>query len=471
MPIIDAVKATIRRFICLPSSDATLLAAFVVGSHIEKATLPIPVINSLFAGSGKSQLQKILARLMKDGLYVKRPTAAGLRRTVSDGKYSLILDEADQWLFDESNMRQFALSLNAMFDSDHAVSLMAEQTKSGAYKVVQDRMSSMPVTISGKDIMTSSTLNNKKWDTVRSRTILINIEEAPPGWIERHERYKGQEHTYDPELDKIRRQISRWVKDHEQALLNCDPDMRLPDGKLVANREADKFRVLFHIADVDGCGADLREIVAGMQQDYRPELKRLLLSICHLMVTRNSGDHLSSAEIIDQLRQLDHPQLRSITSPTTLASDTNLGGIPGLKPGTKVRIRREGKTLQGYRADEIIKVHGIHCRAEDDEFAAKLLDISAASPEPAAPSFPTLLSQAQALRNMHPRDLNVWCDGSFDQGIDLTNILDDMAHQRDQCAHGSYEFHTFNDAIANVERWIEREASIKLLRSRLAKDD
>lgn len=114
------VKTLFRRLVDIGEEWCTLLALWVMGTHVHRMFYAFPYAY-LFAaqGSGKTVILKVASKLAHNGELVLDPSSSSIFRLVDKTSCTLCIDEADK--LDPLKNREFVGIVNAGYESGHSI--------------------------------------------------------------------------------------------------------------------------------------------------------------------------------------------------------------------------------------------------------------------------------------------------------------------------------------------------------------
>jgi putative DNA primase/helicase len=224
--LFDAVLDRFVAYSYSPAGAPVVFSAFMGHTHAFPAFHYSPRINILSDKEtcGKSTIVKVIASMAPRPFRVQNLRPPVVYRIIDKRQPVVLLDEIETYL---PLYRELLGLLNAGNSSDALVP-RCDGHHIRLYKAFA------PVVLAGIGDL---------FRTLRSRSILIHMTEAPEGVT--LTRFDSQ-HL---ELEKtLAQKLARWAADNLKAIAACDPP--LPKG--VRNRVADNWRPLFQIAHVVG---------------------------------------------------------------------------------------------------------------------------------------------------------------------------------------------------------------------------
>jgi putative DNA primase/helicase len=190
---------------------------------------PLIAISAPAPECGKSVLLSLLGALVPRPQSTDNMSPAPFFRLAASHKPTFLIDEVDAWFKEDS---QLPSAINASFEKYGGGVLRCV----GDSHEVQSFDTFTPVAVCGINV------TKRLPPATVSRSIVIELDRALPGEVEIP--YDQRKHR--GELEVLSRKLARWISDND--FRNCDPT--LPAG--VMNRQADKWRPLFAIAEAAG---------------------------------------------------------------------------------------------------------------------------------------------------------------------------------------------------------------------------
>jgi hypothetical protein len=299
--LLDEVRATISRYVVLPSDEAlTAVTLWTVATHavdvLEHATRLC--IHSPVKRCGKSRLLEVLAGLVHSPLETTNISVPALFRVIDKAASppTLLLDEADRLLG------------NARKDEDHAdlVALLNNGFRRGSptYRCVGPKME--PTAFSNFAFAAAAGIGRLP-DTVEDRGINVTMRRRLPG--ERVAKYRLR--TDLPRLHELRDRLAVWVnRNIEDIEAASVADGSVPDS--LEDRQQDAWEPLYGIAVAAGAAwpdradAAAARLAREAEQVEAETLEgRLLVDIKSVFETRPNSVFVSTTELLHALHQND----------------------------------------------------------------------------------------------------------------------------------------------------------------------
>jgi hypothetical protein len=221
--LLDQIAAAVGAHVVLPSGGKELIALFILHCHAHDAAQfsPLLAIESPDSGCGKTTLFRVLAALTPRPLFVSSLTPAGLYRTVTRNKRTLLIDEGDLIALGKKELR-------GILDGGHFRGAAHVLRANGIF----DAWCPKAIALVGS-LPTS----------LRDRSILIALKRKLPS-----ETVASWEPTALVRLNKLGELAAVWAAQRHDRLATANPLM----PPLLTNRAADNFTPLLAIADAAG---------------------------------------------------------------------------------------------------------------------------------------------------------------------------------------------------------------------------
>src|SRR5262249_45491358 len=171
----------------------------------------------------KTTLLDVLSRLVPRPLPSQHVTPAAIFRVVEAHQPTLLIDEADTFLYDNDDLRGI---LNGNRKGSRVLRTVGDDHEPRAFSVY----TAVAIALIGQ-----------LPDTLHDRAVIIDLQRRRASEPITSFRPDRADH-----LDVLARKMVRWAKDHTDRIAERDPEMRL------INRRADNWRCLLAIADEAG---------------------------------------------------------------------------------------------------------------------------------------------------------------------------------------------------------------------------
>ena len=224
------ISATFERHVVMPKCAADVVALWVAHAHCFEAFEHTPrlILMSATRRCGKTLVRDIASFLVPRPLPTENISTAALFRIIESSKPTLLVDEFDGWLRENSE-------LISILNSGHkrggqVARCVGDDSDVRAFRVFA------PVLIAGIGSLPP---------TLADRSIVIRLQRASEEEIRGKARFDSRKPEH---VQVLARKLARWVSDNRHKLGSIDP--KLPGGCF--NREADVWRPLFAIAEAAG---------------------------------------------------------------------------------------------------------------------------------------------------------------------------------------------------------------------------
>ncbi len=331
--LLNEMMEMVDRHIVLPPGAAPTIALWALFTYCLDAVSisPMLAIESPVLRCGKTQLLRLIRRLVCRPVLASNLTAAVIFRVVERDQPTLLIDEGDTLLKDNEALR-------GILNSGH--------TRDAAYVY--------------RNVAVGRDWEPVKFSTWCPKAIAL-IRELPHtlqdrSLVVRMRRRKQSESVQlldlahldrlRPTFDRLRKQCRRWVSDHLEQLRKAEPDA--PEG--LHDRARDNWSPLLAIADLAGGGWPVRCRKAARRltstiddEDFGVELLRDIRAVI------GNGAMVRTKELLDRLRNLDDRPWRTWKGSGLDAHQLARLLKPfGIHPAGTMRLG--GLTFKGYRA-------------------------------------------------------------------------------------------------------------------------
>jgi hypothetical protein len=222
--LLNGIAAAIRRHVVMSKSASHICALWIVHTYLIDRFLVSPRLGicSPTKRCGKTLLLDVLNRLVARPLSTSNVTPAAIFRVVEAHRPTLLIDEADTFLYDNDELRGV---LNGNRKGSTVLRTVGDDHEPRAFSVY----SACAIALIGA-----------LPDTLHDRSATIDLQRR---------RARDRIRPFRPDradyLDVLARKAARWTQDHATAIGDADPAM--PSG--IINRAADNWRSLLAIAD------------------------------------------------------------------------------------------------------------------------------------------------------------------------------------------------------------------------------
>lgn len=286
--VLDDLEEAFTRHLALPSGAAPTLALWTVHAHAHDASpiSPVLAVTSPEKRCGKTTLLELLSALVPRPLPASNVTAATVFRAVEAWRPTLLVDEADTFLRDGSELR-------GVLNSGHLRSQAYVPRCVGDDHEVRQFRTWAPKAVA---------LIGELPDTLGDRAVEIRMRRrAPDEEVERLRRDRLED-----DMAPLRRRSWTWAREREDVLRAADP-ADLPE--CLHDRERDNWRPLIAISDVAGGrwperARDAARTVSGDDRGDRSRGTRLLEDVRRILKNHPS-DRIRSKKLVERLCGLE----------------------------------------------------------------------------------------------------------------------------------------------------------------------
>ena len=276
--LLDGIAEAIRNHVFMPDHCRDACALWVVHSFLTERFLVSPRlgIRSPTKACGKTLLLDVLGRLVARPLTTASVTPAAIFRVVEAHRPTLLIDEADTFLYDNDELRGV---LNGNRKGSTVLRTVGDDHEPRAFSVY----TAVAIALIGA-----------LPDTLHDRAVTIDLQRRRPNEMITPYRPDRADH-----LDTLARKAMRWAEDHADRIGEWDPAM--PDG--VINRMADNWRPLLAIAaaakgEWPQRARKAAEASRGAEGD---EASRLELLLADIRTIAKGKVQMASADLVKEL--------------------------------------------------------------------------------------------------------------------------------------------------------------------------
>jgi putative DNA primase/helicase len=326
--IATTLAAIINTYTVLSEVAADVVALWALYTWVVDSFTISPrlAITSPTKGCGKTTLLRVLYRITRRPQRVGSITTAALFRLIELAKPTVLLDETEKYLEDNSDTH--AVLNEGHAKGSEALRVLGENNELRAFYVF---------------CAAAFCRNGRLPDDLEQRSIVIEMKrrraEEPLSEL--------REDRPDQFLD-VAKMCARWAEDNAALLVGADPDM----GAI--NRNADNWRPLFALADLIGTDwpQRIREAAALLMPRESESVGPMLLADIRDVFDLRATDRLASAEICEFLASIEgrpwaewKASKGSSARPLTPNQLARLLKAFGIAPET---VRVGGRTPKGY---------------------------------------------------------------------------------------------------------------------------
>ncbi len=328
--VLDQISTDARRFLVLPEHGAEIIALWAAHTYCMDATDDTPRLQICAPdlGCGKSTLLDFLKEIVYRPDQSSNITTAALFRTVAQFRPTLLIDEVDSFVGEDSDIRN-------VLNSGHNVRGRVKRTIGDDHQVRSFK------TFAALAYAHIGELP-RVYATLIDRSITITLARRLPE--EKIESLSGPRRR--DAFAELRRRLKRFANDHVGVLINAEP--ALPPGLI--NRIEDNWRPLLAIADAAGGPWPQRARAAISRGEREGSLRELLLSDVHDIYRQRGIHFISSTNLAAELAQFEGRPWAEYGKSGKPITTHKLARL--LKPlGIKPRRDKAGD-LQGYYREQ-----------------------------------------------------------------------------------------------------------------------
>jgi len=316
--LFNELVKTIKNHIILDDYQAVVVALWIASTYVPDATgvAPILVINAPERACGKSVLLGLVEVLVHKPLSTSNMTQASMFRLLNDRQPTLLLDEADTFLYGKTELHGM---LNSGYSKQNPFVYRVE--------VVKDKLTPCRYNVYGPKALAGIAMDRVLPDPTISRSFVIEMRRKLPGEsVERVRPGKMAE-----KFSGLKADLQRFKKDYsEQVMVEFDD---LPVE--LSDRMQDNWAPLFAIAR---CGG----------QEW---IDRAKVASISLAKAGSDGQSLSNSLLTDIREILQHHDSATITTADllwALTGDSSYGwGI--YNQGKALSARQLARFLANYK--------------------------------------------------------------------------------------------------------------------------
>jgi len=287
--LLEALVDTIRRYVFLSEDQAVVVALWITFSWLHEREAfathsPILFVTSAERDSGKSTLLGVVNFLARRSLQSVGITGAALFRSLAKWQPTMIVDEADDALNDNVDLRSV---INSGWTRGQGVIRCHPDTREPelfstfAPKVVGMKGRALP-------------------DTTLSRSIVITMK--PRRLHDPREATADFSHCDTETFAGLRSQLMRWAADNAEALAKAEPEM----PPAFHNRRRANWVPLLAIAEAGGggwkkAGEKAALAIEAIADTFDPSIGVQLLRAIRDAFEARATDRISSASLISDL--------------------------------------------------------------------------------------------------------------------------------------------------------------------------
>ncbi|AUX78119.1 DUF3631 domain-containing protein [Sinorhizobium fredii] len=282
--LLDEIVAVFNRHMDLPKGATEALALWVMHSHAHDAAQhsPILFISSPTKRCGKTNLLSVLQLLVPKPLSAANVTPATVFRSIDLWKPTLLIDEADTFISEKSELR-------GVLNSGH------RRSQAHVLRCVGDNNIPTPFsTWCPKAFAAIGRLD----PTLEDRSIIIELRRKLKTVS------VVRVPVRDDAYEELRRKAARWAEDHMTLLEEADP--KVPDA--LSDRARDNWTPLLAIAEIAGGDWPDRAAISARQLSSRDDDEgeaEMLLQDLRAIFARKKADSLWTDTIVEALVEIE----------------------------------------------------------------------------------------------------------------------------------------------------------------------
>ena len=343
--LLRALKEAIRRYVFASDDQALAVALWIVFSwlHEHVTHSPILFVTSAERDSGKTTLLGVINFLARRSLQSVDISGAALFRSITKWEPTLIVDEADDALVDNADLRSVINSGWTRGQGTircHPDTHEPELFSTFAPKVVAMKGRNLP-------------------DTTLSRSIIITMRPRRADDPEEHA--ADFDHLDNETFARLRSQAMRWAADNGEVIAKATPE--IPSG--FHNRRRANWKPLLAIAEA--CGGDWKTdgwkaalAIEAVADTFDPSIGVELLWAIKAAFKADM-DRITSADLISDLTADETARWATYNKgkPISQRQVASLLKPYGIKPKT-IRLD-DGSTPRGYLLEMFADVFDRFC--------------------------------------------------------------------------------------------------------------
>jgi hypothetical protein len=287
--LLGAIRETIQRYVFITEEQATAVALWVAFSWLHEhegavTHSPILFVTSAEKDSGKTTLLGVLNFLTRRSLQSVDISGPALFRSIAKWQPTLIVDEADDTLADNPDLRSV---INSGWTRGQGVIRCHPDTHEP-----QVFSSFAPKVVGMK--------GRKLEDTTLSRSIIITMR--PKRANDPKEHVADFDHLDNATFARLRSQLMRWTQDNADALAKVMPE--IPAG--FHNRRRANWRTLLMVAEAGGGdwkkeGWQAALAIEAVAETFDPSIGVQLLGAIKGAFEARGMDRITSAGLVEDL--------------------------------------------------------------------------------------------------------------------------------------------------------------------------
>ena len=292
--LLDEIKAAILRHMVMGDAQAAAVALWIV--HSQSFEL-VPYTPRLLITAPERECGKTLLMWDLIGPMTRRPMeveimkVAPFFRLAEEHQPTYLIDEVDTFVKEDSDLIS---ALNSGITPKGRVPrCMGDDNEVRLFRTW------CPVAMAGIK------LGDKLPGSTVSRCIVVLLDRATPGQLVEEDIF--HEATHGPALRRLGQKVRRWCDDNAEAICRHRP--ALPAG--VHNRQADKWRPLFTIAELAGdhWPAVAKRALEAQEDISEPTRAQELLADTHRVMDGKARD-IATEDLIKKLCEIEESPWR-----------------------------------------------------------------------------------------------------------------------------------------------------------------
>ena len=285
--LLSDLRAAIKRFCVLPKHSAEIMAAWVLHAWVHEAAdiSPILAFTSPEKRCGKTTALLVVGALVPKAMQNVNMSPSVLFRVIEKYSPTVLIDEADTFLFDNNEMR-------GIIDGGH------NRLNAKVWRSVGDDHEPKQFKVWAPKCIA---MIGKLPDTIQDRSLVVHLRRKQAG--ENVDRFRASKVS---EFLPLRRRAQRWADDNLIRLRRMDLDV--PEA--LNDRAQDNARAICAIADV--AGGDWPQtiraalVALAAQSDDEPQSAGvLLLRDISEIYERWKGDSIGSSKLVEELSSME----------------------------------------------------------------------------------------------------------------------------------------------------------------------
>ena len=349
--VLRALKEVVQRYVFMSKDLAIAVALWINFSWLHEFLThsPLLYVTSAERDSGKSTLLGVLNFLVRRALQSVDISGPALFRSITKWQPTLIVDEADDALADNPDLRSVINS--GWTRGQGAVRCHPDTHEPELFSTFAPKI----VAMKGRNLP----------DTTLSRSITIIMKPRRAGDPKEHA--ADFDHLDNETFARLRSQLMRFAADNAEAIAKATPE--IPPG--FHNRRRANWTTLLAIAEA--CGGEWKtaawaaaRAIEAVADTFDPSIGVELLRAIKAAFAARAADRIKSADLLNEL-------VADATAPWATynkgkqISERQVAGLLkpyGIKPKT---IRLDDGTAKGYLLEWFTDVFARYCASSTEE--------------------------------------------------------------------------------------------------------